>query len=408
MIGSKYLGEIIKEEKVELGSNTLVIAPTGSGKTYYIFNDLCKNKKCLYLCDTNNLKYAISKDIEGRLGKGELLNTVVMSYHKFGTLVKNDTANTYINSFDYIICDEIHNLINYQGFTDATSLAIAQIKLFDKYENAKIVMFTATPQALDKLARWNKGIDCNFQCYDFREGYDIKQYTNKREAYISHFTDIERQLYQYKNYFKLGNQCLIFTQSVEKIIELGNICKKLGLRPMGIWSINNELEMNENQLEAREHLLQHQELMDKYDVLIINRASETGINIENWSTDEKPHKMNLMIIHAIDEVQQIQARGRIRHDIDLLVLQTKETQRLEFVMDEDIIDEWWTKDMIEEFVIVKNNLRNKDGRLIGMKALVGRLDELGYKMESKKFRDKEYYKATGKSKNITQYKITKK
>ena len=40
MLGTKYLGEIIKEEKIELGTNTLIVAPTGSGKTHYILNDL--------------------------------------------------------------------------------------------------------------------------------------------------------------------------------------------------------------------------------------------------------------------------------------------------------------------------------------------------------------------------------
>ena len=51
----KYLGEIIKEEGIELGSNTLIVAAVGSGKTYYILNDLCtKDKNSLYLCDTTN------------------------------------------------------------------------------------------------------------------------------------------------------------------------------------------------------------------------------------------------------------------------------------------------------------------------------------------------------------------
>ena len=63
MQGTKYLGEIIKEEGIELGSNTLIVAPVGSGKTYYILNDLCtKDKNSLYLCDTTNLKNSILKE----------------------------------------------------------------------------------------------------------------------------------------------------------------------------------------------------------------------------------------------------------------------------------------------------------------------------------------------------------
>ena len=406
MLGTKWLGQIIEEENIELGTNTLIVAPCGSGKTTYIFNTLCKDKKALYLCDTNNLKYSVNHDITKRKNRGELIDTVTMSYHKFGTLIKNDTANKYINSFDYVICDEAHNLINYQGFSNDPSLIVAQIKLFDKYENTKIVMFTATPEPLDKLVYKNNGIDCNFKAYDFREGYDIKQYANLREAYIGHFSDIEKQLYEYKDYFALGGQCLIFTQTIEKIIELGYLCKKLGLKPMGIWSENNEdYPMNERQLEARKHLLENQELMSDYNVLIINRSSETGINIENWSKEVKPHRMNLMIIHALDKVQQEQARGRVRHDLELLILQTKDTKRIGFEMDDDILDEWWEKDIIQEFVIVKNNLRDGKSRLIGMKALPKRLEEFGYSMESKKVTHTD--KATKKRKQTTLYRITK-
>ena len=38
----KYLGEIIEEEKPKFGSNNLILAPVGSGKSYVI-------EKCLYL-----------------------------------------------------------------------------------------------------------------------------------------------------------------------------------------------------------------------------------------------------------------------------------------------------------------------------------------------------------------------
>ena len=58
MVGTKYLSEVMKEvlKGGELESNTLIVSPVGSGKTHYIFEDLCKHAKTLYLCDTTNLK----------------------------------------------------------------------------------------------------------------------------------------------------------------------------------------------------------------------------------------------------------------------------------------------------------------------------------------------------------------
>ena len=55
--------------------------------------------------------------------------------------------------------------------------------------------------------------------------------------------------------------------------------------------------------------------MEPYNVLIINRATESGVNIRDL-------KIQFMICNTKNEVQQVQARGRIRHDIDLLVLKT--------------------------------------------------------------------------------------
>lgn len=397
MRGTKWLGQIIKEEQIELGSNTLIIAPTGSGKTFYIFNELCvdKDKQYLYLCDTRNLKYAINKD----LIKHNLPNVMVMCYESFGKEVKNDTLNTFINQFDMIVCDEAHNIVNFQTFSQSPNLAIAQIKLFDKYENTKIVMFTATPNSLQNLERYNKNIAYNFIPYDFRYGYDIREYENLREAYFSHFSDIERQLVEYRGYFREGYQALIFTPKVSHMLDIEETCTKLGLKPISIWSENNERDLTDEQIRVREHLLEHQELHSDYNVLIINRASETGINIENWSKEERLHKMNLMIIHSLDKTQTIQARGRVRHDLELLIVQTKESEKLPFAIDEDLLDKWLTKETIVEFVITKNNMRNKNDKLIGMKALPIELQKYGFTMESTR--------KTIDKKKITVYKITK-
>lgn len=59
------VNEIIKKEGVMLhkGKINLIVAPAGSGKTYYIFNTLLDvTKKSVYLCDTSNLQEAVLKD----------------------------------------------------------------------------------------------------------------------------------------------------------------------------------------------------------------------------------------------------------------------------------------------------------------------------------------------------------
>ena len=210
----KYLGEIIKEEGIEFGSNTLIVSPVGSGKTYYILNDLTlQSKRVLYLCDNSNLKYQVKKDVK-EAAKEAGINIMdkldIMSYKRFGIKVKNDTLNEFINSFDMIVCDEIHNLVDYQTFKDDADLLVARVKLFDKYENTKIVFFTATPYYLEQLEKDNKKIGANFSYYNFSEHPNIKRFIEKRLAYINHISQIQFQLDQYEQSFKYRNvKCLM-------------------------------------------------------------------------------------------------------------------------------------------------------------------------------------------------------
>ena len=116
---------------------------------------------------------------------------------------------------------------------------------------------------------------------------------------------------------------------------------------------NNKNIMTYEQMRVRNHLLETGELLEPYNVLIINRATETGVNI--YDKD-----MKIMICNCENEIQQTQARGRIRHDIDLLVLKTKDLQQLDFSIDDEVIGLWLTKDNVVENVIIKNNMRDKN------------------------------------------------
>ena len=115
------VNEIIKSKGIMLhkGKINLIVAPAGSGKTYYIFNTLLDNtKKSVYLCDTSNLKEMIlkDKDIIGKvtgtdfeLKKGfglDKYNCTVMTYAKW-FYEMNKPEYQHIET---IVCDELHNL----------------------------------------------------------------------------------------------------------------------------------------------------------------------------------------------------------------------------------------------------------------------------------------------------------
>ena len=94
-----YLGELLKRDGYKHNStNNLILAPVGSGKTYFIMEDLVKRHsgKKLLLVSTTSLKESLdeeketitTKDLKRRgrkLGDEELH---VMTYAELGTLVK--------------------------------------------------------------------------------------------------------------------------------------------------------------------------------------------------------------------------------------------------------------------------------------------------------------------------------
>lgn len=402
----KYLGEIIKEEGIEFGSNTLIVSPVGSGKTYYILNDLIlQSKRVLYLCDNSNLKYQVKKDVK-EAAKEAGINIMdkldIMSYKRFGIKVKNDTLNEFINSFDMIVCDEIHNLVDYQTFKDDADLLVARVKLFDKYENTKIVFFTATPYYLEQLEKDNKKIGANFSYYNFSEHPNIKRFIEKRLAYINHISQIQFQLDQYEQSFKYRNlKCLMYTSNISDMKFLEDMCKSRNLKPICIWSTNAKEEMSEEQLAVRKYLLDTGKLLEGYNCLIINRATETGVNI----TDDD---MNLVIVNTTNITQQIQARGRVRHDVDLLVVRTNDNKQVELALeiDEKLLNVELLKADVEDKIIHAYGLKDEWNRFYSVKKLGKALEPKGYNMETRKTTYTD--EVSKKRKQVTLYKITKK
>ena len=93
------VNEIMKNEKIDLVKNriNIIVAPAGSGKTYYIFNTLLDIKeKSVYLCDTSNLKEAILKDKDyfDRTNSAKLLKA-----NGFNMSLYNCTIMTYAEYF---------------------------------------------------------------------------------------------------------------------------------------------------------------------------------------------------------------------------------------------------------------------------------------------------------------------
>ena len=171
MRGSKYLSELITDPAhILTGKMNLIEANTSAGKTYFALNTLPQwagtPEKVLYLIDTINGELRLRQNIVviSRLdyelanygekeGWGEPIACArgkmpVMTYAGFGAEIKN-AGIPFWEKFEYIVCDEIQNLVNYQKMNgNKENLERAEKTLMEiaREGKTKIIALSATPQ----------------------------------------------------------------------------------------------------------------------------------------------------------------------------------------------------------------------------------------------------------------------
>ena len=111
-----------------------------------------------------------------------------------------------------------------------------------------------------------------------------------------------------------GKTGILYTTQVtdmKRYIEYGN---RIGIRTEGFWSASADTQRKHpftpEQWELREMVLTQETIPDNVDLLVINRASETCIKIQ-----EKKRKVDYMIVHDKNEEIKTQVRGRYHGDL---------------------------------------------------------------------------------------------
>lgn len=334
------VNEIMKQEKRVLKEKriNIIVAPAGSGKTYYIFNSLLnKSEKSIYLCDTSNLKEAILKDenyfertesSKGLKANGfdlSLYNCTVMTYAEYFYRYKN------YKKIKTIICDEIHNLFKYKDkFDDEEHQNYGEvIKLLKEIskKGVNIIGFTATVKRIreKEMSSFFERNCCDntYNLIDLSNRKDIKRLKEKE---IKVFYDIRQinNLFEKNQLFKDSKKCLIYTDRITraKEIELHINQNIKGLKAVSLWSLNNkDNPMSIEQLKVRKNILESGLIPKEYNILIINSSYETGINIKDDSVE-------IVIVNNINIDTIIQARSRIRKNIELLMYRVPRNKRI--------------------------------------------------------------------------------
>lgn len=324
MTGSKHISDLITDKNELLqGRINIIAANVSAGKTHFALTTIpnwSKPEKILYLIDTTNgemriqqniiavdrMKYAFfdyntghtwgETGVEGKMP--------VMTYAGFGAeVLKADSKFKWID-YDYIICDEMQNLVNYQHFSDrSTNLEAAERALRTIVDEGltTVIAMSATPQKIRE--RFGE------LCYDVP--FDRSNLLQLETAYqIPYSTSIDELLPELK-----GKTGIVYTTEIRNMKHCIEYAQSIGIRANGFWSASaktqNDYPFTDEQRSLREIVLSQETIPEDIDLLVINRASETCIKIR---ADKRP--IDFIIVHDCNKEIQTQVRGRYHGDLD--------------------------------------------------------------------------------------------
>ena len=359
----------------------------GSGKTTWALRHLSQTLesplRMVYLIDTRNGNDQIvstNSDISAHysdiwlykvLNGWEMFSeepqedkVVVMTYAKFGVLAKKHPKFGY--NFDYIICDEIHNLPRFMKFggedgEDKNWYSYAKERLEEIIflSGVNVIGLSATPDKVEEkmlcdIARITVDDDV-FQL----ETKQTIDYSNK----LLLLDEIQK-----------GQKGLAYFHRITDMQDFCSAAIERNIKAICIWSAGSKTHpMSKEQLQARNHILEKKELPPQYDLVIINASSETSISIFG--------KMDYIIVHCHDEDTRTQVRGRYRDTLQTLFVLNYDGQ---IKVPNDFLNrDLFTEEKAELCAIL--NIHDSKGRRVGWTTVKKKLEEAGYTLTERRY-----------------------
>ena len=385
---TKFLAQAVHEDEICNGQLNMIKAPVGSGKTTWALRHLSKNMESplgmVYLIDTQNGRDQIvsaNSDIAAHFSDvwlDKVVNgwemfsevpqedkIVVMTYAKFGAIAKKYPEFAF-GTFDYIICDEIHNLPRFMRFGGADGedknwyeYAKTQLEDIVSWSGTTVIGLSATPSKAEEK------MECKIANITVDD--DVFQLETKEKITYTNKTLLLDKI-------QAGQKGLAYFHRVGEMQEFYAAATQRGINAICIWSASSRTHsMTQAQLQARNHILEKKELPPQYDLVIINASSETSISIFG--------KVDYIIVHCQDEDTQTQVRGRYRETLQTLFVLNYD---VEIKVPTDFVGrDLFTEEKAELCAIL--NIHDSKGRRVGWTTVSKKLKESGYTLTERRY-----------------------
>lgn len=322
-----YVKDVVNQDyrKWKRGDCVFVEAPTGSGKTTFILDVLlpyaqAQGTEILYLSNRFMLKEQIKaqlikkENIPQELVKEEIEEfdgITVLNYQKLQMICEQQQESKYLSGrYKYIVCDEIHYLLEDAAFNPETLRTLKFLKLAKEI----LICISATMEGLVELVvkeKYGDSILWNSQrhCTEYLTQIDIS-------GYLSAIIGEYRHIYHYKlpwtvkvnQIFSFGDydlvieairrsddkeKWLIFQSNKKKAEELK---KRLGKQSHLICADNRSDEI-------LKELIQKEKFSCR--ILISTKLLDNGVNVKDM-------QLKHILIDSISKTEFLQMLGRKR------------------------------------------------------------------------------------------------
>ena len=246
--------------------------------------------------------------------------------------------------FSYFIKTILYNYVNYVKFRKRSIIKKGWVT---------VVGLTATPRRAEKEFKGMvRNITVDLKNIKQYEIHNIIEYQN-----INHIIDNIPE----------NEKGIIYHQRITEMINIWNYAKSKDIKSISIWSINSgEHAMTDEQKAVRQYIIDEEKILPQYDMLIINKSSETGINIVG--------QVDYIIVHHSDEDVIKQVRGRFRGDLSKLYIYR---QGGTVVVPDEFLGVRLFKEDTDR-LCERLNIRNKNGRLFKWTTVKNILPNNGY------------------------------
>lgn len=387
-----YVSDVVDLHDIKRGKLNLIFAPCGCGKTYFVENTLKRNaqektgKDLLYLSPTISLREAVehrgtpveSLDWNGfPVYEWKQDGITAMTYAAFGKRVYEAKMACAYRDKDWwngraIIClDELSQAVRQSCFPNGgglnyTKIAFDEIVKRVRNVNNVVVTVSATP-----ILAVNRFIN-DIHPVEMRE--EPVGYVDEK---VERYDRLDRVLKS----LDPSQRGIIYIRHIGQLLDAERTLRDRGIAATAIFSKHSKYhKMSPDRLKVIQTLVSEEKLPDDVQVLLINAAFETGLNI-------RPEKSRLdyVVVHESSEETQVQARGRYRGDIGVAYYKKFSDERPEHVIDAEAVAPYLERKLTAadtKELAGKLDLRDGRGRPLGWTSVKRVLMNQGYTVKS--------------------------